>query len=145
MGRRDGGSHERECWEKVEKDTDTREQVTFFFFFYFLVLFLINGLHIFSSEFINLVQGTMWVAEYETKFDELPKYGLHLIAIKQDKVSKFQRGLTTKFATELLHWRFADVLRSALLVEEGFNKEVRVQSQPQQNKTKKRPSNLQET
>ena len=44
-------------------------------------------------EFIELVQGSKTVAQYEAEFTALAKYAPDLISIKEKKASKFQRGL----------------------------------------------------
>ncbi|XP_052198293.1 uncharacterized protein LOC127805580 [Diospyros lotus] len=44
-------------------------------------------------EFIELVQGSKTVAQYEVEFIALAKYAPNLISIEEKKASKFQRGL----------------------------------------------------
>ena len=44
-------------------------------------------------EFLRLVQGSMFVAEYEKKFTELARYALALKAKKADKCKRFEEGL----------------------------------------------------
>lgn len=46
-----------------------------------------------AIEFYNLVQGNMTAAHYETKFVELSRYALHMVADDEKKAKKFQRGL----------------------------------------------------
>lgn len=52
------------------------------------------------EDFANLVQGSMSVTEYKTKFDEVSKYAPNLIAAEADKKQKFQRGLNQE-----IRWR----------------------------------------
>ena len=71
-------------------------------------------------EFINLKQGTMTVAEYEVKFDQLSRYAMHLIATKQDKCDKFEDRLRMEIKKGIsvrdMH-TFADLSEAALRTE----------------------------
>lgn len=44
-------------------------------------------------DFHDLVQGHMVVAQYETKFFELSRYVLHMVAYDEEKAKTFQIGL----------------------------------------------------
>ena len=44
-------------------------------------------------EFLNLIQGNMTVAKYESKFTELSRFATHMIDDESRKAKRFERGL----------------------------------------------------
>ncbi|CAL8152813.1 unnamed protein product [Prunus armeniaca] len=46
-----------------------------------------------KSEFLYLKQGSMLVAEYEHKFNELSRFAPELVATKEDRCRRFEGGL----------------------------------------------------
>ena len=49
-----------------------------------------------AKNFDRLVQGSMGVAQYETKFTELSHFAPHLVSIETLRVKKFRNGLEFK-------------------------------------------------
>jgi hypothetical protein len=49
-----------------------------------------------AIEFQNLVQGTMTVEQYSSRFIELARFGLNLIPDKESKVERFENGLNPR-------------------------------------------------
>ena len=75
------------------------------------------------GEFIRLKYGNMNVAQYEDKFMELSRFSPHLIAIKVDKVMKFQDGLKPYLKNKisiLMLGVYSEVVDRALIVERDF-------------------------
>ena len=52
-------------------------------------------------EFLNLKQGTMTVAEYEVKFNQLSHYASSLVATDRDKCRMFEEGLRYKLREKI--------------------------------------------
>jgi hypothetical protein len=46
-----------------------------------------------ETEFLELKQGSMSVVEYETKFNQLSRYAIHLVDTDIKKARRFERGL----------------------------------------------------
>lgn len=46
-----------------------------------------------ETEFLELRQGSMSVVEYETKFNQLSRYAIHLVDTYIKKARRFERGL----------------------------------------------------
>jgi hypothetical protein len=51
---------------------------------------------IWAIEFQNLVQGTMTVEQYSSRFIELARFGLNLIPDKESKAERFENGLNPR-------------------------------------------------
>lgn len=80
-----------------------------------------------AIEFTNLVQGTMSVIDYKTKFKEQSKYAPNLIATERDKAQKFQCGLNKEIRVKVAPFvleTFSEVLKRALVVEEDASEET---------------------
>ncbi|XP_028076048.1 uncharacterized protein LOC114278234 [Camellia sinensis] len=54
-----------------------------------------------ASEFIHLKQGTMIVAEYESKFTQLARFATYIIPIEARKARKFKAGLDVEIKDRL--------------------------------------------
>ena len=77
------------------------------------------------QDFTNLRQGSMTVAEYETKFNELSCYGPGLIDTPFKKNGMFVQGLRPEFhekMTVLLKGSFIDLIDMALRYENLMSK-----------------------
>lgn len=82
-----------------------------------------------AVKFTNLVQGSMSITTYETKFEELSKYAPNLGATERDNALKLKRGLKKKFRvkiTPLALYTFSEVLKRALVVKADVIEETRV-------------------
>ncbi|XP_028123141.1 uncharacterized protein LOC114320229 [Camellia sinensis] len=72
------------------------------------------------SEFQELKQGKMSVAEYESKFTELAKFAPHMVDIDYKKARKFERGLDLEIFDRVGVLKlptYVEVLNSALMAE----------------------------
>ena len=77
-------------------------------------------------EFLNLKQGTMTVAEYEVKFNQLSHYASSLVATDRDKCRMFEEGLRYELREKLTPADLesytklkAAVIKAERLVKEG--------------------------
>ena len=71
-------------------------------------------------EFTRLQQGTMSVAQYEIKFNQLSRYAPQLISTERAKCSKFEEGLHIEIREALNFrdlYRFADLREAAIRIE----------------------------
>ena len=86
-----------------------------------------------EREFVDLVQGSMIVEQYATKFIELSYFGPHLILIKAKKASKFQKGLNERLRHHLIALgvdNYAESVKRAMRLEEDFKSNVRKENPP---------------
>ena len=71
-------------------------------------------------EFTRLQQGTLTVAQYEIRFNQLSRYAPQLLAIEQAKCSKFEEWLRMEIREALNFrdlYRFADLREDAIRIE----------------------------
>lgn len=85
-----------------------------------------------AIEFTNLVQGSMTIIEYDTEFEELPKYASNTILAERDEALKFQRGWTkddikVRVAPLALE-TYVEALKRAQWIEEEIGDESGPQS-----------------
>ncbi|XP_028067871.1 uncharacterized protein LOC114270533 [Camellia sinensis] len=76
-----------------------------------------------ASEFIHLEQGTMTVAEYESKFTQLARFATYVIPTETRKARKFEAGLDAgiKDRLEVLKLpTYAEVVDRAYIAEKGI-------------------------
>ena len=76
-----------------------------------------------EREFFGLVQGTMIVEEYATKFVELSHFTPYLIPNEPKKVSQFQKGLNDKIHPYIIAYgvgSFTEIVKRAISLEEDF-------------------------
>ncbi|XP_028086998.1 uncharacterized protein LOC114287751 [Camellia sinensis] len=76
-----------------------------------------------ASEFIHLKQGTMMVAEYESKFTQLARFETYVIPTKTRKARKFEAGLDAgiKDRLEVLKLlTYTEVVDRAYIAEKGI-------------------------
>lgn len=77
-----------------------------------------------ATEFANLTQGDMTVAQYDAKFAELSRYAPHLA--KYHKAEKFKRGLRKDIYKHVAIFRicvYADLLHRAKIAEEVISED----------------------
>lgn len=84
-----------------------------------------------AIEFTNLVQGSMTITEYDTKFEELPKYASNTNSAERDEALKFQRGWTKDIKVRvapLALETYVEALKRAQWIEEEIGDESGPQS-----------------
>ena len=74
-----------------------------------------------DREFVDLVQGSMTIEQYATKFIDLSRFGPHLILTEAKKASRFQKGLNDNYA---------ELVKRAMRLEEDFKNNVRKENPP---------------
>ncbi|XP_043717792.1 uncharacterized protein LOC122665706 [Telopea speciosissima] len=91
-----------------------------------------------AGEFMDLKQGNMIVAQYESKFSQLGHYAPHMVATEELKADKFVRGLRTflKNKVSLFELKtFAVVVGKAYAMEKGDNELQSVRAQQNKNRS----------
>ena len=86
-----------------------------------------------EREFANLVQGSMTVKQYATKFIELSHFGPYLILTKAKKASRFQKGLNERLRHHLIASgvdNYAEPVKGAMKLEEDFKNNVGNENPP---------------
>ncbi|XP_028052840.1 uncharacterized protein LOC114257278 [Camellia sinensis] len=76
-----------------------------------------------ASEFIHLRQGTMTVAEYESKFTQLARFATYVIPTEARKARKFEAGLDLEIKDRLKVFKlptYAAVVDRAYIAEKGL-------------------------
>jgi hypothetical protein len=74
-------------------------------------------------EFMDLVQGSMMVMEYATKFIQLLRFVVYLILDEEKKAKKFKRGLSPRIKTMMTCFEihnFSQLVDHALIYEESL-------------------------
>lgn len=72
-------------------------------------------------EFLELVQGTMAMAQYEAKFNELACFAPHIVVDDTKKAFKFEQGLKPNIRSRLstlLIQAYSSIVERALIVED---------------------------
>ncbi|GFS41565.1 hypothetical protein Acr_00g0075130 [Actinidia rufa] len=82
-------------------------------------------------EFINLVQGSMTVAQYEAKFTSLSRFEKAFVSTKEEKAKQFMRGLRpsirNKIARNLIKV-YSTMVSAAEAIEETLNETRKIQN-----------------
>ncbi|GFS43664.1 hypothetical protein Acr_00g0086290 [Actinidia rufa] len=82
-------------------------------------------------EFINLVQGSMTVAQYEAKFTSLSRFAKAFVSTEEEKVKQFMRGLRpfirNKIAGNLIKV-YSTMVSAAAAIEETLNETRNIQN-----------------
>ncbi|XP_028070212.1 uncharacterized protein LOC114272692 [Camellia sinensis] len=76
-----------------------------------------------ASKFIHLKQGTMTMAEYESRFTQLAGFATYVIPIETRKVRKFEAGLDAKIKDRLEVLKlptYAEVVDRTYIAEKGI-------------------------
>ncbi|KAF5477570.1 hypothetical protein F2P56_004195, partial [Juglans regia] len=63
-----------------------------------------------AMEFATLVQGTMTVHQYASRFTELSRFATYLIPDEEKKVHKFEQGLNEKLYERVLGFQIRNFL-----------------------------------
>ena len=81
-------------------------------------------------EFINLVQGSMTVAQYEAKFTSLSRFAKAFVSTEEEKAKQFMRGLRpsirNKIAGNLIKV-YSTMVSAAAAIEETLNETRKIQ------------------
>ncbi|GFS38468.1 hypothetical protein Acr_00g0057640 [Actinidia rufa] len=75
-------------------------------------------------EFINLVQGSMTVAQYEAKFTSLSRFAKAFVSTEEEKAKQFMRGLRPSIRNKLagnLIKVYSTMVSAAAAIEETLN------------------------
>jgi hypothetical protein len=64
-----------------------------------------------AIEFQNLVQGTMTVEQYSSRFIELARFGLNLIPDEESKVERFENGLNPRIKERVMCHEIRDFVK----------------------------------
>ncbi|XP_030941780.1 uncharacterized protein LOC115966752 [Quercus lobata] len=86
-----------------------------------------------EREFADLVQGSMTVEQYATKFIELSHFGPHLIFTEAKKASRFQKGLNERLRHHLIASgidNYGESVKRAMRLEEDFKNNVKNENPP---------------
>ncbi|XP_057506501.1 uncharacterized protein LOC130789685 [Actinidia eriantha] len=82
-------------------------------------------------EFINLVQGTMTVAQYDAKFTSLSRFAKAFVSTEEEKAKQFMRGLRpsirNKIARNLIKV-YSTMVSAAAAIEETLNETRKIQN-----------------
>ena len=77
-------------------------------------------------EFINLVQGSMTVAQYMATFTSLSRFARYFVSTEEEKAKQFMRGLRpsirNKIAWNLIKVYSTMISSAAAAIKETFNK-----------------------
>ena len=92
-------------------------------------------------EFEHLIQGTMPVLEYESRFSELSRFALGMISEEGEKARRFQQGLRPAIRNRLVPLAirdYSELVKRALLVEQDIEEtnQIREQRGGQKRETK---------
>ncbi|GFY92921.1 hypothetical protein Acr_08g0013170 [Actinidia rufa] len=82
-------------------------------------------------EFINLVQGTMTVAQYEAKFTSLSRFAKAFVSTEEEKAKQFMRGLRSSIRNKIagnLIKVYSTMVSAAAAIEETLNETRKIQN-----------------
>ena len=97
--------------------------------------------HAKMMEFEHLIQGTMSVLEYESRFSELSCFALGMISEKGEKAKRFQQGLRSAIRNKLVPLAikdYSELVKKALLVEQDIEETNQIREQRGDRKGKQR-------
>lgn len=80
-----------------------------------------------AREFMDLVHGSMTVAQYATKFIKLSRFAMYLILDEEKKVRMFEKGLNQRIQNQVMSLKvnkFVDMVNKASLVDEWVQKSL---------------------
>ena len=80
--------------------------------------------HAKRMEFEHLIQRTMSVLEYESRFLELSIFALRMIGEEREKARRFQQGLRTVIRNRLVSLAikdYSELVKRALMVEKDID------------------------
>ena len=88
-------------------------------------------------EFINLVQGSIIVAQYEAKFTSLSRFAKAFVSTEEENAKQFMRGLRPSIRnkiTKILIKVFLTMVSSAVSIEETLNETRKITNPKSQRK-----------
>ncbi|RVW93684.1 Transposon Ty3-I Gag-Pol polyprotein [Vitis vinifera] len=97
--------------------------------------------HAKRMEFEHLIQGTMSVLEYESRFSELSRFALGMISEEGEKARRFQQGLRPAIRNRLVPLAirdYSELVKRALLVEQDMDETNQIREQKGDRKGKQR-------
>eukprot|EP00261_Vitis_vinifera_P036423 XP_019077666.1 PREDICTED: uncharacterized protein LOC109123168 [Vitis vinifera] len=97
--------------------------------------------HAKRMEFEHLIQGTMSVLEYESRFSELSRFALGMISEEGEKARRFQQGLRPAIRNRLVPLAirdYSELVKRALLVEPDVEETNQIREQMGDRKGKQR-------
>ncbi|RVW72383.1 Transposon Ty3-I Gag-Pol polyprotein [Vitis vinifera] len=97
--------------------------------------------HAKRMEFEHLIQGTMSVLEYESRFSELSRFTLGMISEEGEKARRFQQGLRPAIRNRLVPLAirdYSELVKRALLVEQDIDETNQIREQKGDRKGKQR-------
>ncbi|RVW15622.1 Retrovirus-related Pol polyprotein from transposon 17.6 [Vitis vinifera] len=97
--------------------------------------------HAKRMEFEHLIQGTMSVLEYESRFSELSRFALGMISEEGEKARRFQQGLRPAIRNRLVPLAirdYSELVKRALLVEQDIDETNQIREQKGERKGKQR-------
>ncbi|RVW61725.1 Transposon Ty3-I Gag-Pol polyprotein [Vitis vinifera] len=97
--------------------------------------------HAKRMEFEHLIQGTMSVLEYESRFSELSRFALGMISEEGEKARRFQQGLRPAIRNRLVPLAirdYSELVKRALLVEQDIDETNQIREQKGDRKGKQR-------
>ncbi|RVX14525.1 Transposon Ty3-I Gag-Pol polyprotein [Vitis vinifera] len=97
--------------------------------------------HAKRMEFEHLIQGTMSVLEYESRFSELSHFALGMINEEGEKARRFQQGLRPAIRNRLVPLAirdYSELVKRALLVEQDIEETNQIREQMGDRKGKQR-------
>ncbi|XP_034701176.1 uncharacterized protein LOC117926612 [Vitis riparia] len=97
--------------------------------------------HAKRMEFEHLIQGTMSVLEYESRFSELSRFALGMISEEGEKARRFQQGLRPTIRNRLVPLAirdYSELVKRALLVEQDIDETNQIREQKGDRKGKQR-------
>ncbi|RVX08378.1 Transposon Tf2-8 polyprotein [Vitis vinifera] len=97
--------------------------------------------HAKRMEFEHLIQGTMLVLEYESRFSELSRFALGMISEEGEKARRFQQGLRPAIRNRLVPLAirdYSELVKRALLVEQDIDETNQIREQKGDRKGKQR-------
>ena len=88
--------------------------------------------HTKRMKFEHLIQGTMSVLEYESRFSELSRFALGMISEEGEKTRRFQQGLRPAIRNRLVPLAirdYSELVKRALLVEQDIEETNQIREQ----------------
>ena len=88
--------------------------------------------HAKMMEFEHLIQGTMSILEYESRFSELSRFVMEMISEEGEKAKRFQQGLRPAIRNRLVLLAirdYSELVKRALLVQQDIEDTNKIREQ----------------
>ncbi|RVW63618.1 RNA-directed DNA polymerase-like [Vitis vinifera] len=88
--------------------------------------------HVKMMEFEHLIQGTMSILEYESRFSELSRFVMEMISEEGEKAKRFQQGLRPAIRNRLVLLAirdYSELVKRALLVQQDIEDTNQIREQ----------------